>query len=259
MPPHAANVHILFKAFSATGCWSKLTTLHVQHALNSAWIASYTCCTCLHTFKKYPETITLLGGTYPGQIRECLPRGLPSKFPREPHVVKKKKKNIQAKKVYWKYLSQKFESVESFCLREIRCRNSKTISQLNSRRLRCYGLLLEQISKFLFGIAIEKKTVTRKLSQKYQQKFSLEAIDFLGKVGFTWALPLKIYLSEFVKTWPVGFRLAPGAAPLRASALYKRLGGLASWSAQADSQGTALTVGGWMDQAWGGGGAQLEG
>ena len=197
MPPHAANVHILFKAFSATGCWSKLTTLHVQHALNSAWIASYTCCTCLHTFKKYPETITLLGGTYPGQIRECLPRGLPSKFPREPHVVKKKK-NIQAKKVYWKYLSQKFESVESFCLREIRCRNSKTISQLNSRRLRCYGLLLAQISKFLFGIAIEKKNCYQKIKPKVPAKV------FTRSDRFSWKS--RIYLSASVKNISVWIR-----------------------------------------------------
>lgn len=40
--------------------------------------------------------------------------------------------------------------------------------------------------------------------------------------------------------WPLGFRLAP-----QDSAVSKHLGGLASWSAQTDSPGTALTVCGW--------------
>ena len=56
-----------------------------------------------------------------------------------------------------------------------------------------------------------------------------------------------INLSEFVKTWTLGFRLAPGAAQLQRTGA-KNVVGLASWSAQADSPGTALT-GGWMDQA----------
>ena len=59
-----------------------------------------------------------------------------------------------------------------------------------------------------------------------------------------------IYLSDFVKTWPLGFRLAPGAARLQASPVSKKVGDLPSWSVQLNSPGTALTVGGWMT-LWG--------
>ena len=55
-----------------------------------------------------------------------------------------------------------------------------------------------------------------------------------------------IYLSDFVKTWPLGFRLAPDKARLQASPVPKNVGGLPSWSVQLDSPGTALTVGGWI-------------
>ena len=34
-----------------------------------------------------------------------------------------------------------------------------------------------------------------------------------------------IYLSDFVKTWPVGFRLGPGEARLQASPVRKNVGG----------------------------------
>ena len=44
-----------------------------------------------------------------------------------------------------------------------------------------------------------------------------------------------IYLSDFVKTWPLGFRLASGAALLQASAVSKQVGawhlGRYSWIA----------------------------
>jgi len=43
------------------------------------------------------------------------------------------------------------------------------------------------------------------------------------------------------RTWSVGFRL--GSRPRRCQ---KFAGALPSWSAQADSPGTALTVGGWL-------------
>ena len=62
--------------------------------------------------------------------------------------------------------------------------------------------------------------------------------------------PTLLYLSDFVKTWPLGFRLAPGAARLQASPVPKNVGGLTSWSVQLDSLGTALTVGGWI-RPWG--------
>ena len=55
-----------------------------------------------------------------------------------------------------------------------------------------------------------------------------------------------ICLFDFVKTWPLGFRLAPDAARLQASALSKKVGALTSWPVQLDSPGTALTVGGWI-------------
>ena len=54
-----------------------------------------------------------------------------------------------------------------------------------------------------------------------------------------------ICLFDFVKTWPLGFRLAPDAARLQASAVSKKAGALTSWPVQLDSPGTALTVGGW--------------
>ena len=59
----------------------------------------------------------------------------------------------------------------------------------------------------------------------------------------TW---IHAYLSDFVKTWPLGFRLAPGEARVQASPASKIVGGLASWSVQLHSPGTALTAGGWI-------------
>ena len=53
-------------------------------------------------------------------------------------------------------------------------------------------------------------------------------------------------LFDFVKTWPLGFRLAPDAARLQASAVSKKVGALPSWPVQLDSPGTALTVGVWI-------------
>ena len=61
---------------------------------------------------------------------------------------------------------------------------------------------------------------------------------------------VRVYLSDFVKTWPLGFRLAPGAARLQASPVPKNVGGLTSWSVQRDSPETALKVGGWI-RPWG--------
>ena len=55
---------------------------------------------------------------------------------------------------------------------------------------------------------------------------------------------INIYIRQ--SSWTLGFRLAPGAAQLQCTG-QKIVGGLAFWSAHADSQGTALT-GGWMDQ-----------
>ena len=57
---------------------------------------------------------------------------------------------------------------------------------------------------------------------------------------------MSICMSDFVKTWPLGFRLAPGAAQLLVSAVSKKVAVLPSWSVQLDSLGTALTVGGWI-------------
>ena len=54
------------------------------------------------------------------------------------------------------------------------------------------------------------------------------------------------YLSDFVKTWPLGFRLTPGAARFQASLVPKNVRRLQSWSVQLESPGTALTVGGWV-------------
>ena len=62
------------------------------------------------------------------------------------------------------------------------------------------------------------------------------------------------YLSDFVKTWRLGFRLAPSAAQLQASVVSKKVGVLPSWSVQLDSPGTALTVDGWIKP---GGGEQV--
>ena len=58
------------------------------------------------------------------------------------------------------------------------------------------------------------------------------------------------YLSDFVKTWPLCFRLEPGAALLQGSPVPKNVWGLPSWSVQLDSQETVLTVGGWI-RPWG--------
>ena len=65
----------------------------------------------------------------------------------------------------------------------------------------------------------------------------------ISKADFTVG---NIYLSDFVKTWSLGFRLEPGEARLQASPVPKNVGGLTSWSVQLDSPGTALTVGGWV-------------
>ena len=53
-------------------------------------------------------------------------------------------------------------------------------------------------------------------------------------------------MSDFVKTWPLGFLLSPGTARLQASPVPKKVGGLQSWSVQLDSPGTALIVSGWI-------------
>ena len=69
-------------------------------------------------------------------------------------------------------------------------------------------------------------------------------------VGLCWERPYTIvaliYLSDFVKTWPLGFRLVPDEAQVQASPASKIVGGLASWSVQLHSPGTALTAGGWI-------------
>ena len=62
---------------------------------------------------------------------------------------------------------------------------------------------------------------------------------------------LFLYLSDFVKTWPLGFRLAQGKARLQATAVSKNVGGLPSWLVQLDSPGTSLTVG-WSGSVLGG-------
>ena len=56
---------------------------------------------------------------------------------------------------------------------------------------------------------------------------------------------LSTYLSEIVKTSPLGFRLCW----LQASAISKNVGGLASWSAQADKP-RDYPNSGWVAQAW---------
>ena len=55
---------------------------------------------------------------------------------------------------------------------------------------------------------------------------------------------LFLYLSDFVKTWPLAFRLAQDKARLQATAVSKKVGRLPSWLVQLDSPGTSLTVGG---------------
>ena len=67
-------------------------------------------------------------------------------------------------------------------------------------------------------------------------------------VKATWHSTGHIYLSDFFKTLPLGFRLAPGAAGLQASPVSKKVGGLPSWSVQLSSPGTALTEGVWITQ-----------
>ena len=47
-----------------------------------------------------------------------------------------------------------------------------------------------------------------------------------------------ICLSDFVKTWPICFRLA--------NLVSKKVGGLPSWSVLLDIPGNAQTVGGWI-------------
>ena len=61
---------------------------------------------------------------------------------------------------------------------------------------------------------------------------------------------LTIYLSDFVKTWALGFCLMPVAAWIQATQVSKKVGGLTSSLVQLDSPGTALTVGGWI-RPWG--------
>ena len=56
---------------------------------------------------------------------------------------------------------------------------------------------------------------------------------------------LSTYLSEIVKTRPLGFRFSW----LQASAVAKNVGGLESWSAQADKPRDCPNSG-WMTQAW---------
>ena len=77
---------------------------------------------------------------------------------------------------------------------------------------------------------------------------SASILCVIGKVQiYTY---IYIYLSDFVKTWPLGSRLAPGAAQLQASPVSEKVGGLPPWSVQLDSPGTALNSA-WVDQALG--------
>ena len=64
-------------------------------------------------------------------------------------------------------------------------------------------------------------------------------------------LSLHVYLSAFVKTYPLGFHLASGAARLQASVVPKNVWGLLSWLVQMNSPGTQCLNTGWVDQAWG--------
>ena len=64
-------------------------------------------------------------------------------------------------------------------------------------------------------------------------------------------LSLHVYLSAFVKTYPLGFHLASGAAWLQASVVPKNVWGLPSWLVQMNSPGTQCLNTGWVDQAWG--------
>ena len=73
---------------------------------------------------------------------------------------------------------------------------------------------------------------------------SASILCVIGKVQiFTY---IYIYLSYFVKTWPLGSRLAQ----LQASPVSEKVGGLPPWSVQLDSPGTALNSA-WVDQALG--------
>ena len=60
----------------------------------------------------------------------------------------------------------------------------------------------------------------------------------------------QIYLSDFVKTGPLGFRLALGAAWLQSSPVPKNVGGLMSWLVQLDKPRDCPNSG-WVDQALG--------
>lgn len=69
---------------------------------------------------------------------------------------------------------------------------------------------------------------------------------------FIWCVldTIHIYLSDFIRTWPLGFCLASGAARIQVSPVSKKVVGLTSWSVQLGSPGTAQTVGGWI-RPWG--------
>ena len=67
-----------------------------------------------------------------------------------------------------------------------------------------------------------------------------------------------LYLSDFVKTWPLGFCPAPGVARLQASAASKKARGLASWSVQLGGSGLGGGGGG-GGGAGGGGGRKTSG
>lgn len=61
-------------------------------------------------------------------------------------------------------------------------------------------------------------------------------LSLLLRFNFTFACSyycyyfLCIYFYDFVKPWPLGFRLALGTARFQAGALSKKVGVLASWS-----------------------------
>ena len=74
--------------------------------------------------------------------------------------------------------------------------------------------------------------------------------EFYAKTGKNQTITLyfyllSTYLSEIVKTWPLGFRFSR----LQASAVSKNVGGLASRSAQADKPRDCPNSG-WVAQAW---------
>lgn len=52
-------------------------------------------------------------------------------------------------------------------------------------------------------------------------------------------IPKNIFLCEFVKTWPQGFRCIPTLRP-------KIWGVFPSWLVQGDNSGTSRTVDGWV-------------